>query len=177
MADKTSNIIEFTIVYNRFKGYLFNYVKKMVNNTIVAEDIIQGVVLKFYENIETIKNKEHCEFWLFKTARNDVYNYYRSRKVRREVYDNVEMETIETPENESVEYQYDQKEMHELIMKELNALPAEQRECFLLKEYSGLSYKEIAELLEVNEELVKSRLFKVRKKITEKITQVLFYGV
>lgn len=177
MAKEVLNIIEFTLVYNRFKSRLFNYVKKMVNNNEISEDIIQTVFLKFYENMQNIKIKERPEFWLFKSTRNEVFNYYRSKKIRNNVYENIDIERIELPEKESIEYNFDHKEMHNLILKELERFPIEQRESYLLKEYSGLSYKEIAELTGIDEELVKSRLFKVRRKLVEKISKILFYGV
>jgi len=50
-------------------------------------------------------------------------------------------------------------------MNELNNMNPEQSEVFLLKEYSGMSYRQIAELMEISEELVKSRLYKVREKL------------
>jgi RNA polymerase sigma factor (sigma-70 family) len=46
-------------------------------------------------------------------------------------------------------------------------------EVFILKEYSGLSYKEIASLLEIDEDLVKSRLYKARQKLINKISKIL----
>jgi RNA polymerase sigma factor (sigma-70 family) len=177
LAKEISNIIEFTLIYNRFKSRLFNYVRKMVNDTFVTEDVVQSVFLKFFENMPTIQNHDRYEFWLFKTARNEVFNYYRSKKIKSNVFDSVDVESIGEPEKEGVEYAYNQKEMHALIMKELNAFPIEQREGYLLKEYSQLSYKEISELLGIEEELVKSRLFKTRRKLVEKISKILFYGV
>ena len=46
-------------------------------------------------------------------------------------------------------------------------------EVFMLKEYSGLSYKEIASLLEIDEDLVKSRLYKARQKLINKISKLV----
>jgi RNA polymerase sigma-70 factor (ECF subfamily) len=58
-------------------------------------------------------------------------------------------------------------------MNELNGMAFEQREVFLLKEYGGFSYREIAEVMNINEDLVKSRLFKTRRKLIEKLSKVL----
>lgn len=177
MAKEVSNIIEFTLIYNRYKVYLFNYVKKMVNSLSAAEDIIQIVFLKFYENLEMIKEKDKCEFWLFKTARNEVFNYYRSRKIKASYFERSDAEEIPAGDEESTEIMFDRMEMHSIIMKELNSFPEDQREVYLLKEYSGLSYKEIAGLMSIDEELVKSRLFKIRRKLADKVSKILFYGV
>ena len=58
-------------------------------------------------------------------------------------------------------------------MKELENINPEQKEIFILKEYSGLSYKEIAVLTEIDEELVKSRLYKVRQKLIKRVSKLL----
>ena len=177
MAKEVSNIIEFTLIYNRHKVYLFNYVKKMVNNLSAAEDIIQIVFLKFYENLELIREKDKCEFWLFKTARNEVFNYYRSKKNKASCFENADTDEILPIDDEGTEILFDRKEMNSIIMNELNSFPDEQRDVYLLKEYSGLSYKEIAGLMNIDEELVKSRLFKIRRKLADKVSKILFYGV
>jgi RNA polymerase sigma factor (sigma-70 family) len=56
---------------------------------------------------------------------------------------------------------------------ELEVMNEDFSEVFVLKEYSGLSYKEIASLLEIDEDLVKSRLYKARQKLISKISKVL----
>jgi RNA polymerase sigma-70 factor (ECF subfamily) len=58
-------------------------------------------------------------------------------------------------------------------MNELELLPQEQKEVYLLREYSGLSYKEIADIQQIDEELVKSRLFKTRQKLIKKVSKLV----
>ncbi|MBK7632585.1 MAG: sigma-70 family RNA polymerase sigma factor [Ignavibacteriales bacterium] len=65
------------------------------------------------------------------------------------------------------------KELNKLILTELDLMNEDFKEVFVLKEYSGLSYKEIASLLTIDEELVKSRLYKARQKLINKISKVL----
>ncbi|MDZ7763196.1 MAG: sigma factor-like helix-turn-helix DNA-binding protein [Melioribacteraceae bacterium] len=65
------------------------------------------------------------------------------------------------------------KELRELVMIELNDLPEEQKEVFVMKEYGGLSYKEISAALEIDENLVRSRLLKPRQKLIKRLSKVL----
>ncbi len=58
-------------------------------------------------------------------------------------------------------------------MIELDNMNEDFREVFILREYSGLNYKEIASLLKIDDELVKSRLYKARQKLINKISKVL----
>ena len=58
-------------------------------------------------------------------------------------------------------------------MNELNGMAFEQREVFILKEYAGLSYKEIASVMNIDESLVKSRLFKTRQKLVKRLGPII----
>ncbi len=62
MNISSNQIIEFTIVFNRHKNKIFNYVLKMVNDRMLTEDIVQNVFLKLYENLDSIKNKNNISY-------------------------------------------------------------------------------------------------------------------
>lgn len=137
---------------------------------MIAEDIVQSVFLKYYENFDLIKNSESVNFWIFKTARNEYYNLYKRNK-RIEKFDE---EFTERKKDEfELEYYVEIKEMKKLILYELDKMEYEQKEVFLLKEYGGLSYKEISETMNINIDLVKSRLYKVRQKLISKISKIV----
>jgi RNA polymerase sigma-70 factor (ECF subfamily) len=144
----------------------------MIGDKVVAEDIVHDVFLKFFQNVDKIKSKEKINFWLFTTARNEIYGFYRSRKIRLDQFNFEDSDSIEIESAENIEDELDKKEINQIINTELNSIPFEQKEVFILKEYGGLSYKAIAALLETNEELVKSRLYKVRQKLIKRISNL-----
>lgn len=164
-----TNIIEFTIIYNRHKKKLYNYLLKLVSDTMLAEDILQTVFLKFYQNLPGMKNKSGAELWLFRTARNEAFTHFRSRKVQnREVLP--DDDDFDISDKALFESEMELKEVGELISEELEKMTYENREVFILKEFNGFSYSEIASILGMDEQSVKSRLFKVRRKIIDKIS-------
>jgi RNA polymerase sigma-70 factor (ECF subfamily) len=171
--EESRKIIEFTIVFNRYKKKLFNYVLKMVNERLLTEDIVQNVFLKFFENLSEIHNSSNYNFWLFKTARNEILYYFRSKRVRLDQFNVKSTDDLNVLSNQDIFQETELKEIKELIMKELDLLGPEQKEVFILKEYGGLSYKEISGILEIDEALVKSRLFKVRQKLVNKISKLV----
>ncbi len=164
------NIIEFTLHYNQYKKKLYNYVFKMVNEKFVCEDIVQNVFMKFYENIEKIKRKQSIQAWLFITARNEIYNYWRRKKIKRENY---LIEDYETPSPGNLEIDYEKKEIKEIIEQELKTFSDEHKEIFILREYSGFSYREISTILNIDEEIVKSRLFRTRQRLIKKLRKLV----
>jgi RNA polymerase sigma-70 factor (ECF subfamily) len=167
------NIIDFTLTYNQYKRQLFNYTLKMVNDRLTCEDIIQNVFLKLFENLKKIRNSESVQYWLFSTARNEVYSFYRRKKVRLDQFGAEDSDEIEIDSGERLILDFEQYELRELVNKELNKMAIDQREVFILKEYGGLSYKEIADLMKIDIELVKSRLFKTRQKLILRLSKIV----
>ncbi len=145
----------------------------MTTNLMVTEDIIQSVFLKFYENLALIRNESSIPFWLFRTARNEVYIYFRSLKKEFQWIDIDDTDEFDIESENRIDEIYEVKELSLLLNSELELLPPEQKEIFVMKEFGNLSYKEIAELLKIEENLVKSRLFKTRRKLINKLSKLL----
>jgi len=145
----------------------------MIYDRMVCEDIIQNTFIKFFENMEKIRNSESIQSWLFTTVRNHVFTYFRNKKIHVDQFyvDDADEVDIKCDENFSMDYE--RKEIRELINAELDKMALEQRDVFLLKEYGGFSYKEIASMMMIDEGLVKSRLFKTRQRLIRKLSKVL----
>ncbi len=137
---------------------------------MVAEDITQSVFLKLFENFETLNNKESANYWIFKTARNEYYNFYKREKRKNELNDNLVSNRKDDFELESY---IELKEIKKIVLNELNKMNDEQKEVYLLKEYGELSYAEISKTLNIETKLVKSRLYKVRQKLIERISKLV----
>lgn len=173
MNKETENIIEFTLAFNRYKVKLYNYVNRLVNDRMTAQDIVQNVFLKYFENLDNIKNKSSANYWLFKTARNEAFSHIRARKTRVDQFNVYDVDDLEIGGTNTLEDTIEANEIEAVIKTSLAKMNPEQSEVFLLKEYSGLSYKEIAEIMNIDENLVKSRLFKTRQKLIGLITKLI----
>ncbi|MBN1638590.1 MAG: RNA polymerase sigma factor [Ignavibacteriales bacterium] len=165
MQKVSSEIIEFTLYYNKYKRKLFNFVNKVIQNKMLTEDIIQDIFLKFFKNLNLIRNKDSIPCWLFKLARNEVNTFLRNKNIKVDQFNTSDPYEINILSNMNLIESYELSEIKKIIMTKLNSMPLEQKEPFLLKEYGGLSYKEIAQVMDVDEELVKSRLYKTRQKL------------
>ena len=137
---------------------------------MLTEDIVQNVFIKFYENMSNIREKEFVASWIYTTARNEIFDHFRRRSRKPEEIIN---EEYEYPVKNNMEIEFENLELRKIIMNELDLLPHEQKEVYLLREYSGLSYKEIADIQKIDEELVKSRLFKTRQKLIKRISKII----
>ena len=138
-----------------------------------ADDIVQDVFIKLFENLNNIHNKQSVQFWLFKTARNELMTFFRSTKNKKLIFQSVDLDEVEIESRHSLEDEIENTEITKLIMIELDNMNEDFREVFILREYSGLNYKEIASLLEIDEDLVKSRLYKARHKLINIISKLV----
>jgi RNA polymerase sigma-70 factor (ECF subfamily) len=145
----------------------------MLNDKMRADDIVQDVFIKLFENLNNIHNKQSIQFWLFKTARNEMMAFLRNTKNKKFITEAVDIENFEIENKTSLADEIENTELKKLILNELEVMNKDFREVFVLKEYSGLSYKEIASLLEIDEDLVKSRLYKARQKLINKISKLV----
>lgn len=144
---------------------------------MLCDDIVQDVFMKLYQNLDKIRNKNSIIYWLFRTARNDIYDYYRSKRIKVDQFNGADTEDVEVKSADNLEKELEQNELKDLIMGELNKMDFGQREVYMLKEYGGLSYKEISVVMGIDENLVKSRLYKTRQKLINKFAKFYKTGV
>lgn len=173
LKKNNKNIVEFMLIYNRHKTKVYNFTLKMLGDTDLTKDVVQNVFMKLFTSLNNIKNKSSIQSWIFKTTRNEIYSVYRRKKIRNEVNYELNDELLSICTENKIDEDLEKKELKQLIFTNLNQLPHEQKEVFLLKEYGQLSYREISELLGVEEGLVKSRLYKTRQKLISILSKVL----
>jgi len=145
----------------------------MLNDKMKAEDIVQDVFIKLFNNFSQIHNYDSILFWLYKSTKNEIFSYFRSKSIKNIFMHSIDPEEINVQSKSSVADEYEATEMNVLIHNALDNMPNEQKEVFILREYTGLSYKEIATLCAIDEELVKSRLYKTRQKLVHIISKII----
>ena len=99
--------------------------------------------------------------------------YYRRKNISFDRFDTDDSDEPEIISDYDLNEILDQAEIKKIIEIELKNLSPEQSEVYVLKEYSGLSYSEIAGITGSDEKLVKSRLFKTRQKLIKKLQSAL----
>jgi RNA polymerase sigma factor (sigma-70 family) len=172
-TDEKNRTVVFTRFYEKHKLGVYNYALKMLNKSESAADVTQNVFLKFYENIDKIREIDKSHIWIFKTARNEIYGNFRKKVPEKVSINNDPENELEIKSDSKPAEETEIKELKSLLISEINKLPEINRETILMREFGGLSYKEIAEILNIDINVVKSRLFKTRKKLIERISKLI----
>lgn len=140
---------------------------RILNDQAMAEDCVQEVFLKIYRKISDFDERSKLSTWLYSVTVNSAIDIQRSntrhhhnRSFEQSDVDNAEGETRTRPDSNRW-----QSDMAKMTQNALLALNEELRIAFLLKHFEGHSIDEISQILEINPNTVKNRIFRAVKQL------------
>ena len=154
---------QFVPLAQRYMDTIFRIAYSYLRSRSDADDVTQEVLIQLYKTDIAFENDAHLKRWLLRVTVNRCKNIFRSpwRKVE-DIADYENSLTFEAPEH---------RELFDAVM----VLDKRYRLPVLLYYYEGYSQKEIAGLLSLPEETVRTRLFRARGKLKATLTEVLQY--
>lgn len=169
---------EFARLLDAYSGLIYRLGIKMVGNQQDAEDVLQETFIKAYRHIGSFKGRSQLSTWLYRIAANEALMLLRKENSRdhislEEPFDNADAEQepvqIEDwcclPEDELMS-----EEARHYLDEALTELTPNLRAVFLLRDVEGLSTRETAEVLDLTETAVKTRLSRARLQLRELLT-------
>lgn len=151
----------FETLYSRYRLPLFRYLQHQCGNAAIAEELFQDIWLNLVRTRERYQVSATFKTFVYHMAHNRLIDYYRKQKHGVPAsYDEHEglLNLHSTADPISAERQIQGEQQLSLLMSAIAELPEAQREAFLLKENTGLSVEQIAEITGVNAETAKSRI-------------------
>lgn len=161
----------FEQLMNAHEKTVYNLALRTLGNPQDAEDLTQEAFLKAYRSLSSFRGDSKFSVWLYRIVSNLCLDYLRARSRRPAQSltvedDEGEVGELEIPdEHFSPEKLLDRKLTRESVQRGLASLPDDARQILLLRELKGLSYEEIADVLDLEPGTVKSRIFRARKKL------------
>ncbi len=154
---------------------LHNFAYNLTFSEAYANDLVQETYLKAYRSIESYNPGTNAKAWLFKILKNIYINDYRSRSRRpsKVALDDVYVQSESSNANEAA-YIDLRKEIFDDMMGDevtiaLNSLSEQFKTIILLADVEGFSYEEISKILDIPIGTVRSRLFRARNMLKEKL--------
>lgn len=151
-------------LYLKYTNDVYRFLLYLSKNSQVAEDLTQDTFYKAYLFLDSYAD-EGIRSWLFKVARNAFIDWQRREKKQKLEESSVLEELSDVGNNPEDKYLL--KEALDEWFFLIKKLPEKQRKVVLLKDYLGLSYREIEESLKISASDVKVSLFRGRKKLKE----------
>ena len=168
---QTGDHRSFDELMRRYQEKVLNTCYRFIGQEDEARDATQDIFVKVYWALDSFKPKAKFSTWLYRIAVNHSLNVVRSKKRRAwmkrlnlmggEKYEiGLIPDHANNPENV-----IEQQEQSKLVQSMLNALKEEQRIALVLHRFEGLSYKEIAKVMNISVSAVESRIFRARQKL------------
>lgn len=152
----------FSELYRRHSPRVFAYCKRYLGNQEEAKDVFQETFIRFYKSADKNRVMTNVPAFLLRIARNICVNFLKQKK---NTQGHVSYEDYMASQEEK-KYSGDD-ELLNLINTALDTLPEKYKEMFILREYEGLSYSDIAEVTDENVSNVKIRIHRAKQKIRE----------
>ncbi len=136
-----------------------------------AMDASQQAFIKAYNHFDKFDASKNFFTWYYKILKNVCLNMIRNKKNKKE--DSIFEERFINSSAENEFEILEEKENIKLIEKTIYQLPEDEREILILREFNGMSYKEISEMLNIPSGTVMSKLFYARKKLSIKLKKTM----
>jgi len=157
----------FEVLLGRHRRAVFNFILRYVGDKETAEDLLQETFMRVIKGADAYKRQAKFTTWLYTIARNLCVDQTRRRKHRRHASLDAPMSSGDDsgtlldvlPSNEMASDRKSvNKQLHQRLQGAIAALSEEQRAVFLMREFLDMPFKQIAEVVGVPENTVKSRM-------------------
>jgi RNA polymerase sigma-70 factor (ECF subfamily) len=170
----------FALLVEKYQRKLGRLLARMIRDQAEVEDVVQESFIKAYRALPNFRGDSAFYTWLYRIGINTAKNHLVAMGRRPSVSNDIEVEdaenfedgdelrTLDTPETELMT-----KELAQTVKQAIDALPQELKTAITLRELDGLSYEEIAELMQCPIGTVRSRIFRARESVAEKLRPML----
>ena len=155
----------------KYQHRVFSLIYHLLRKRNIVEDVAQEVFLKVFKSIKSFRGTASFYTWLYRITVNTCLNYQKSARSSELTLSCKEphKEAFMAQRTKDPEEHIRDKESSQVIKEVIESLTVEQRMPIILRELEGLSYEEIAVVLECPVGTVRSKIFRARKVLQEKL--------
>lgn len=154
------DVNSFRLLVERYQGPVIRFIRNMINDSHICEDIAQDVFLTAYKKLASFDpHRSNFSTWLFVITRNKTLNALKKKKP-------VSMSQLpQTHDSQNPSDDLGKKELFNELNRILQSIPAIQKTAFVLAEFEELSYAEIAQIEGTKIGTIKSRINRAKNKL------------
>ena len=146
----------FSELFDRYKSKVYNFIYRLVGNPDTADDLTMITFIKAMKSIRKYRERGKFRNWLYSIANSVTIDYLR--KSKREQFDSID-DWMDIPDDSfSPETMLEQKELIKLLEDRITTLAVKQRQVFVMRQETNMSFKEIAKVLNCPLPTVLSRM-------------------
>lgn len=153
----------FSELFHRYYSGLCAFVFRYLRDEAITEELVQEVFVRMWEKRNELNIKTSVKSYLFRSVKNEMINRQQHEKVEQKY-----RKLIQQDENElSAEQVLPEVDLMKKIEASIEALPPKRKEIFKLSREKGMSYREIAELLDISVKTVEAQMGQALKQLRE----------
>lgn len=166
----------FSKLVEMYQHLVFNTVLGMIQNNIDAEDVAQEVFIQVYQSIHQFKGDSKLSTWIYRIAISKSLDFHRKKNRKKRF---AFIESLYSSENDGIKHdppefnhpgiKMENKEQAALLFKAINKLPENQKVAFTLNKVEGLSYSEVADVMEVTIASVEAFLHRAKQNLRKEL--------
>ena len=174
---KKGDIGAYQNIYEAYARKILNFIYRMINSLEEAEDLTQDTFVTVYKKLGTLKDNRKFEPWLFRIARNYVYQTYRTRTPLSSSIDSLNEDgqpSIQLPdERKNPDEAFQTQELENIVAEAISSLPEKYREVFVLSALQRFSYQQIADIVGRSLPSIKTDIHRARIEVRKRIKDYL----
>jgi RNA polymerase sigma-70 factor, ECF subfamily len=153
---KEGSVSSFNEIFSLYHKRIYNFCRRLYQSPDVAEETVQKVFVALWEQrLQTDENKS-LSAYLFTITRYMIYQEFRHQVYKRAAFDHFVLNSIDYSESTKDDILYN--ELYTFLQSVIEKLPDRQREIFRLNRFSGLTYLQIANKLNITENTVDTQI-------------------
>ncbi len=170
---KAGDELAFAEIIQRHQKMVYSVAYRMVRRRIDAEDVAQQVFAKIFYALKKFNMRSSLSTWIYRIALNETYDYLRRLKNRRVLYEGDMRESVDEFVQDSRiaadrgPGAAEQSERRDYLIKLLAHVSSEERMLLFRKEVEGLTVQELSSMTGINQNTIKVKLFRARKKLVK----------
>ena len=168
------NLIEFESLFKQHYAELVRFGQKYLSDYESAEEIVQNLFVKFWENRNNIKIEQSHRAYLFSATRNACLNEIKHQNIKTSYINSVVHATME---EDDVVTTVEVDELDSRINNAINQLPEGRRKIFLMSRHEGMKYKEIALALGLSIKTVENQMGNAIKHLRNELKDYLIFAL
>jgi RNA polymerase sigma-70 factor (ECF subfamily) len=158
----------FEQIYRLYSNRLFGNLVKLLQSETEAQEILQEVFLKIWQNRAQIDPEKSFRSYLFKIAENKVFDFFRKvalqKRVQHQLLHHSDIDTT------MVDKMLMDKENEQLLAKAIDQLPPQRKQVFVMVKLQGKTYKEVGDHLGISVSTISDHIVKATKSIRDYLT-------
>ncbi|MDH4191092.1 MAG: RNA polymerase sigma factor RpoE [Betaproteobacteria bacterium] len=170
----------FGLLVEKYQRRLTRLLSRLIRDPAEVEDVAQEAFIKAYRALPTFRGDSAFYTWLYRIGMNTAKNHLVARARRVPTLSEIEPDSDEAFEREeqlrdirTPESELQSKEIALTVNRAMDELPEELRTAIQMREIDGLSYEEIAQMMDCPIGTVRSRIFRAREAIAERLRPLL----